>query len=74
MPNERDDASTTQVRVQFPPGFYFISHEPVEGWNISVKMRKLKQPAEVFGEKINEEVDEVTINTSGRGNRPGPVP
>ena len=41
VPNERDNASTTKVRVQFPPGFYFISHEPVEGWSVDVKMRKL---------------------------------
>ena len=31
VPNERDDASTTKVRVQFPPGFYSISYEPVDG-------------------------------------------
>ena len=71
VPNERDEASTTKVRVQFPPGFYFISHEPVEGWNVDVKMRKLKQPTEVFGEKINEEVDEVSITSSGAGIAPG---
>ena len=74
VPNERDNASTTKVRVQFPTGFYFISHEPVEGWSVNVKMRKLKQPAEVFGEKINEEVDEVSITTSGAGIAAGPVP
>ena len=71
VPNERDNASTTRVRVQFPVGFYFISYEPVEGWDVDVKMRKLKQPAEVFGEKINEEVDEVSIRTSGAGIEPG---
>ncbi len=71
VPNERDNASTTKVRVQFPPGFYFISHEPVEGWSVDVKMRKLDQPAEVFGEKITEEVDEVSITASGTGIGPG---
>lgn len=71
VPNERDDANTTKIRVQFPPGFYFISHEPVADWSVDVKMRKLKQPAEVFGEKINEEVDEVSISTSGAGIAPG---
>jgi periplasmic copper chaperone A len=71
VPNERDNASTTRVRVQFPAGFYFISYEPVEGWSVDVKMRKLKKPAEVFGEKIREEVDEVSISTSGAGIAPG---
>ncbi|MGH2839183.1 MAG: YcnI family protein [Thermoleophilaceae bacterium] len=71
VPNERDEASTTKVRVQFPPGFYSISYEPVAGWNVDVKMRKLDQPAELFGEKVNEEVDEVSISTSGAGIAPG---
>ena len=31
VPNERDDARTTKVEVQFPPGFIFISYEPVAG-------------------------------------------
>jgi len=71
VPNERDEANTTKVRVQFPSGFYFISYEPVEGWNVAVKNRKLKKPAEVFGEKISEEVDEVELTTSGAGIAPG---
>jgi uncharacterized protein YcnI len=71
VPNERDDASTTKVQVAFPAGFYFISYEPVDGWTVDVKKRKLKQPAEVFGEKINEEVDQVTFSTSGEGIAPG---
>lgn len=71
VPNERDDASTTKVQVAFPPGFYFISYEPVAGWTVDVKKRKLNQPAEVFGEKINEEVDQVTFSTAGEGIAPG---
>lgn len=71
VPNERDNASTTKVEVQFPAGFYFISYEPVDGWNVDVKMRKLKKPAEVFGEEVTEEVDQVSISTSGPGIAPG---
>jgi uncharacterized protein YcnI len=71
VPNERDEASTTQVRVQFPPGFYFISYEPVQDWTVNVEMRRLKKPAEVFGEKISEEVREVRFSTSGPGIAPG---
>ena len=56
---------------QFPPGFYSISYEPVVGWSVDVKMRKLKKPAEQFGEKVTEEVDEVTITAEGAGIAPG---
>jgi uncharacterized protein YcnI len=61
VPNERDDASTRQVRVQFPPGFYSVSYEPVAGWDVEVKMRDLAEPAEEFGEKVTEEVAEVSL-------------
>ena len=71
VPNERDNASTTEVQVQFPPGFYSVSYEPVDGWSVDVKMRKLEEPAELFGEPVNEEVDRVTISTSGAGIAPG---
>ena len=37
VPNERDNAGTTKVRVQFPPGFEFVSYEPRPGWNVDVK-------------------------------------
>ena len=31
VPNERDDASTKKVEVQFPAGFISVSHQPVAG-------------------------------------------
>ena len=31
VPNERDNAGTTKVEVQFPPGFLFVSYEPIAG-------------------------------------------
>jgi uncharacterized protein YcnI len=71
VPNERDEASTTRVRVQFPPGFYSASYEPVAGWSVDVRMRKLKKPSEQFGEKVTEEVDQIDIRTSGAGIAPG---
>lgn len=37
VPNERDNAGTTKVEVQFPPGFAFVSTEPVPGWTAVVK-------------------------------------
>jgi periplasmic copper chaperone A len=72
VPNERDDASTTKVEVQFPPGFLFVSTEPVPGWNAEVKMRKLDKPVEQFGERITEEVDRVTLTADGEANAIGP--
>ncbi len=68
VPNERDNASTTKVRVKFPPGFAFLSTEPRPGWKIAVKKRKLDTPIEAEGEKVSEEVDTVTIS----GGRIGP--
>jgi uncharacterized protein len=71
VPTERDDASTTKVEVKFPPGFIFVSYEPVAGWNAKVKMAKLDKPVEVFGEKHSEQVDTVTFSTEGKGIGPG---
>jgi periplasmic copper chaperone A len=61
VPNERDNASTTKVDVQLPPGFLFVSTEPVPGWQSKVTMRKLDKPVEQFGEQITEEVGQVSF-------------
>ena len=61
VPNERDDAATEKVEVQMPDGFLFVSYEPVEGWSVDVKIEKLDEPAEAFGEEITEQVDTVTF-------------
>ncbi|HWH45434.1 MAG TPA: YcnI family protein [Thermoleophilaceae bacterium] len=71
VPNERDNSDTTKVRVKFPPGFLAISYEPVEGWTVRVKKRRLDEPAELHGEEIAEEVDEVSF-TASRDNGIGP--
>lgn len=71
VPNERDDASTRKVEVKFPPGFIFVSHEPVRGWRTQVRMAKLDEPVEVFGEEQTEQVDTITFSTKGAGVRPG---
>lgn len=72
VPTERDNASTTKVRVQFPPGFLFISTEPEPGWRIQVKKERLAKPVEVFGEQIREQVDEVVLTAgSGAAIKPG---
>jgi uncharacterized protein YcnI len=69
VPNERDNADTTKVVVQMPPGFLSVSHEPVPGWDVKLTMRKLDKPVEQFGEQVNEEVGRITF--SGGVIRPG---
>jgi uncharacterized protein YcnI len=69
VPNERDNASTTKVEVQFPPGFAEVSTAPVPGWTAKVTKRKLAKPVEVEGEQLTEEV--ATITWSGGEIGPG---
>jgi periplasmic copper chaperone A len=73
VPNERDNASTTKVEVRMPPGFLFVSTQPVPGWDAKVTMRKLDKPVEQFGEQITEEVDRVSFTGDGETGviRPG---
>lgn len=72
VPTERDNASTTKVAVQFPPGFLFVSYEAVPGWDAKVTMRKLDKPVEQFGEKISEEVGQITFTANGQAAGIGP--
>ena len=69
VPNESDNADTTKVVLQMPPGFLSVSYEKVPGWNIEIAMRKLDKPVEQFGEQVTEEVD--TITFSGGAIAPG---
>lgn len=66
VPNERDDAGTTKVEVEFPPGFAFVSTQPVPGWTAVVKTRKAAEPIEAEGEKVTDEVDTVTWTGDGK--------
>ena len=59
VPNERDDSSTTKIQVEFPP-LAFVSFEDVPGWERDVKMQKLDEPIETFGEQLKEAVGTVT--------------
>lgn len=60
VPNERDDASTIRVEVQFPPVFASVSFQDVPGWERRVEMTTLDEPIEAFGEEITEVVGSVT--------------
>jgi MYXO-CTERM domain-containing protein len=68
VPNEQDNASTTKVSVQFPPGFTEASYQPVPGWKTKVTKSKLEKPVKSDeGETITEQVSEMTWTGSGSG-------
>jgi uncharacterized protein YcnI len=61
VPNERDNADTTEVTVQFPESVISASFQPVPGWTRSVEMAQLDEPIEEEGEEpITERIDTVT--------------
>lgn len=73
VPNERDDAATTKVEVQLPPGFVFASYQPIPGWSAQVKMQKLAKPVETDDGPITSEVRQMTWTADGdkAGIQPG---
>ncbi|RSS66046.1 DUF1775 domain-containing protein [Streptomyces sp. WAC07061] len=62
VPNERDNASTTQIEVSFPADQPLTSVMPQElpGWTSTVEKTKLDKPLTVHGKQINEVVTKVT--------------
>ncbi|MBN1527476.1 MAG: YcnI family protein [Thermoleophilaceae bacterium] len=73
VPNERDNASTTKVEVQFPAGFEFVSTQPVPGWTAEITRKELAQPVtNDEGEEVTDRVDTVTWTGSGAEGRIGP--
>ena len=73
VPNERDDASTTQLRVTLPKDqpIGSVQTTPVPGWKVSTANRQLDKPVEMFGEQLDTVVSEVTWTATGGGIRPG---
>lgn len=71
VPNEREDASTTQVAMRLPDGFAEASYEPIPGWTAKVKKAKLATPVKTDeGDEITEGVKQITW-TSRHGIPPG---
>ena len=60
VPNERDDASTNKVEVQFPDGFASASYEPTPGWDVKVTKKTLDKPVQTDDGEITEGVDTIT--------------
>jgi len=76
VPNERDDAATTKLEVNFPTEHPLASvmPEPVPGWKADVTKTKLDKPMEMHGEKITEAVSKVTWTATGSGKDKGVQP
>ncbi|WP_392965396.1 YcnI family protein [Streptomyces sp. LN245] len=73
VPNERDNASTTQVEVNLPADHPLASVMPqrLDGWTVKVTRSKLDKPVTAHGEKIDEAVTKVTWTADGKGIEPG---
>jgi periplasmic copper chaperone A len=73
VPNERDDASTTRVRVILPQDqpLGSVQTTAVPGWRVQTATRKLDEPIEMFGAKLDTVVSQVTWTATAGGVRPG---
>jgi uncharacterized protein YcnI len=60
VPNETDDATTTKIAVQFPPGFASVSTQRVPGWSVKVTKEKLAVPIKTDDGEITEGVKQLT--------------
>ncbi|QFQ98628.1 YcnI family protein [Streptomyces phaeolivaceus] len=69
VPNERDDATTTKLEVNFPTDHPLASAQPeaIPGWKIKVTKAKLAKPVELHGEQIDEAVSKITWTADGDG-------
>jgi len=69
VPNERDNASTTKIDVQFPAGIFSASTGALPGWKGRVITKKLPKPVEIEpGFSVSSRVDRVVFS----GGRIGP--
>ncbi|MEU7054478.1 YcnI family protein [Streptomyces sp. NPDC046197] len=73
VPNERDNASTTKVEVDFPTDHPLASvmPQPMDGWKIDITKSKPAKPLKMHGRKISEAVTRVTWTAVGKGIEPG---
>jgi len=71
VPNERDDASTTQLQVQFPQDHPIpsVSVQTKPGWTIAVEKKQLSKPVQTEDGEVSEVVS--TITWSGGEIKPG---
>ena len=62
VPNERDNAGTTKLEINFPADHPFasVSVRPQPGWTYTVDKTKLDTPIDSHGNQISEVVSRVT--------------
>lgn len=60
VPNERDNAATTEVTVEFPEVFASVSFQPKPGWDRDVEMKKLDESITIGDAEVDELVGSVT--------------
>ena len=62
VPNERDNAGTTKLEVNFPADHPFasVSVRPQAGWTYTVDRTKLATPIKVHDNEISETVSKIT--------------
>ncbi|MCX4982188.1 YcnI family protein [Streptomyces sp. NBC_00572] len=73
VPNERDNASTVKVEVNFPLDHPLASvmPQPIPGWKAVVTKSQLSKPLELHGKKIDKAVSKVTWTADGSKIGPG---
>lgn len=74
VPTESDTASTTDVKVQFPPDqpLASVSVKPVPGWTYTVTTKKLTTPIKSDDGEVTEVVD--TVEWKAAAGSPGIKP
>lgn len=67
VPNERDDAGTVKLKVQFPKDHPLasVSVQPMPGWDIETTKRTLDPPVQSASGTISQAVDTVTWTATG---------
>ena len=75
VPNERDDASSTRLRVTLPEDqpLGSVQTTPVPGWKVTTTTRELDEPIEMFGQQLDRVVSRITWTATDGGIQPGQV-
>lgn len=62
VPNERDEASTTKLEIEFPEAYPFagVSVRPKDGWDYTVERTNLPTPISNHGEQVTSRVAKIT--------------
>ena len=66
VPNETENANTTKLAVQVPPGFLDISTEYMPGWTAKVLSSKLAKPVKTDDGTVTEQVKEIVWTGDGK--------